>query len=108
MPRSNRPRRRTATASRKWAQGAELDLDRARAGIPERQSAPDGEWNVRRITPGSAAKDYTCPGCGQMIRPGVEHLVAWRQDSLFGAETALAERRHWHPHCWKTRSFRYR
>ena len=47
---------------------------------------------MRRITPGSAAKDYTCPGCGQMIRPGVEHLVAWRQDSLFGAETALAER----------------
>ena len=108
MPRSNRPRRRSGQGASKWARGTELDLDRARAGIPERQSAPDGEWNVRRITPSNAAQDYTCPGCSRIIGPGVEHLVAWRADSLFGGETALAERRHWHPHCWQTRSYRYR
>jgi hypothetical protein len=108
MPRSNRPRRRPAQPSGKWSRGAELDLERARFGIPERQSAPDGEWNVRRITQRNAVKDYSCPGCGLTIAPGVEHVVAWREDSLFGAEAALSERRHWHHHCWKTRSFRYR
>jgi hypothetical protein len=108
MPRSNRPRRRSGTGSSKWTRESELDLDRARAGIPERQNAPDGEWNVRRITGSNAAKDYTCPGCHRTIGPGIEHLVAWRADSLFGGETALAERRHWHPRCWQTRSFRYR
>ena len=108
MPRSNRPRRRSGTGSSKWTRESELDLDRARAGIPERQNAPDGEWNVRRITGSNAAKDYTCPGCHRTIGPGMEHLVAWRADSLFGGETALAERRHWHPRCWQTRSFRYR
>jgi hypothetical protein len=118
MPRSNRPRRQPGSAGRKgqsggrnkWtrAVGEGPDLDRARFGLAERQSAPDGEWNIRRISPSRAAKDYTCPGCSLVIRPGVEHLVAWREDSIFGAETALAERRHWHQHCWNTRSYRYR
>jgi hypothetical protein len=115
MPRSNRPRRRTGTgagkgAGNKWTRAAEpdADLDRTRFGLAERQSAPDGEWNIRRISPSRAAKDYTCPGCSLVIKPGVEHLVAWREDSLFGAEAALAERRHWHQHCWNTRSYRYR
>ncbi|NKX49263.1 hypothetical protein HER39_01440 [Arthrobacter deserti] len=111
MPRSTRPRRHNGTGRKsKWDQGGETgpDLDRARFGPAERQSAPDGEWNIRRISPSRAAKDYTCPGCSLVIRPGVEHLVAWREDSLFGAEAAPAERRHWHQHCWNTRSYRYR
>ena len=27
-------------------------------------------------------------------------VVAWAEDSLFGAEAALAARRHWHTACW--------
>ena len=105
MPRSNRPRRPKGTAPRP-AQ-AELDLERARSGFALRESAPDGEWSVRRITERNAAKEYTCPGCHSVIPPGLAHLVVWREDSLLGAETALADRRHWHVRCWNTRSYRY-
>ncbi|MCC3296894.1 hypothetical protein [Arthrobacter caoxuetaonis] len=112
MPRSNRPRRQLPASStaagrnarRKWAAPApEVDLDRARAGLPERESAADGEWSVRRITARNAAKEYRCPGCGQVIPPGIEHLVVWQEDSLFGRETAVADRRHWHARCWRIR-----
>ncbi|MBD8044302.1 hypothetical protein H9638_10840 [Arthrobacter sp. Sa2BUA2] len=112
MPRSNQPRRRlpaSATAAgrnarRKWAAPApDIDLDRARVGLPERESAADGEWSVRRITARNAAKDYRCPGCGQVIPPGVEHLVVWQEDSLLGRQTAVEDRRHWHARCWQTR-----
>ena len=62
----------------------ELDLERTRAGIPHRESAPDGEWSVRQITARNAAKEYKCPGCGITIPPGVPHLVVWQEDSLLG------------------------
>jgi hypothetical protein len=121
MPRSNRPRRAPSAGGRrpgrggqgrggpgKYGEAPELDLERARAGIPTRESAPDGEWAVRRITARNAAKEYLCPGCSRAILPGIEHLVVWQEDSLFGAETAVADRRHWHTHCWRTRTYRYR
>ncbi|KNC18812.1 ATP/GTP-binding protein [Arthrobacter sp. RIT-PI-e] len=107
MPRSNRPNRPRSSARPKWDAPPEPDLERARVGLPLRQSAPDGEWTVRRITERNAAKTYTCPGCHASILPGIAHLVVWREDSLFGPETALADRRHWHVRCWQTRSFRY-
>ncbi|WP_159618486.1 hypothetical protein [Arthrobacter zhaoguopingii] len=107
MPRSNRPRRTRGHSRGTAPVPAELDLERARAGFPLRVSAPDGEWSVRRITERNAAKEYTCPGCHRVIPPGVAHLVVWREDSLLGAESALADRRHWHVHCWNTRSYRY-
>lgn len=111
MPRSNRPRRRPVAGRGKGpARGRdqeELDLERVRAGIPRRESAPDGEWAVRTISDRNAVKEYTCPGCSQLIPPGMPHLVAWREDSLFGLESALADRRHWHPHCWRTRGLRF-
>ena len=110
MPRSNRPRRPAGgtAASRpvrsKWARPApEFDLERTRAGIPHRESAADGEWSVRRITAVNAAKDYTCPGCGQRIPPGIAHLVVWQEDSLLGRATAVEDRRHWHDRCWRAR-----
>lgn len=83
-----------------------MDLERSRVGLPQRQSAPDGMWAVRAITSVNAAKDYRCPGCHGIIRPGVAHLVVWQEDSLLGAEMALADRRHWHTRCWASRSFR--
>ncbi|MDQ0735420.1 hypothetical protein QFZ50_001883 [Arthrobacter agilis] len=107
VPRSNRPNRPRGSSRPKWTAPPELDLERARAGLPLRESAPDGEWSVRRITERNAAKTYTCPGCNSSILPGIAHLVVWREDSLFGPESALADRRHWHVRCWQTRSFRY-
>jgi hypothetical protein len=106
MPRSNRPNR-PGSPRPKWTAPPEVDLERARAGLPLRESAPDGDWSVRRITERNAAKTYTCPGCNAFILPGIAHLVVWREDYLFGPERALADRRHWHLRCWRTRSFRY-
>ena len=56
------------------------------------------EWTVQRLR--SSDKQYRCPGCNQMIDAGTPHVVAWGNDSLFGAEAALSERRHWHSACW--------
>jgi hypothetical protein len=113
MPRSNRPRRpgsgsASGRAAAKYGPAQEVDLERARAGFARRESAPDGEWMVRPITARNAAKNYTCPGCHRPVLPGTAHLVVWQEDSLFGAESALADRRHWHTNCWQSRSYRYR
>lgn len=110
MPRSNRPRRPgnpTGQPGRKAGPVPEIDLERARAGIPTHESAPDGEWSIRRITERNAAKDYICPGCHRVIPSGLAHLVVWQEDSLFGAAAGLAGRRHWHVNCWRTRSYKY-
>ena len=66
----------------------------------------DGGWHVREIPAWRAVKDYTCPGCGRTIPPGLAHLVAWRSDWIMGDEDAGAHRRHWHPLCWRTRASR--
>ena len=118
MPRSNRPRRAktgrgaagNAPGGRKHGAGPapELDLERARAGIARRESAPDGAWMVRTMTARNAEKTYICPGCSTAVLPGIAHLVVWADDHLFGAAAGLAERRHWHTNCWTSRNFRYR
>src|SRR5690606_34630681 len=74
------------------AEPAPLDLDRALGGA-RRESGADGEWQVRTVRGGT--KTYLCPGCNQEIPPGTGHVVAWQDDSFFGAETALDHRRHW-------------
>ena len=117
MPRSNRPRRPVSGRGPVAGKGAarkrngdvpELDLERARAGIARRESAPDGEWMIRTMTAKNAEKTYICPECSTAVLPGVAHLVVWKDDHLFGAAAGLAERRHWHTNCWMTRSYRYR
>ncbi|ALE06552.1 ATP/GTP-binding protein [Arthrobacter sp. ERGS1:01] len=108
MPRSNHPRRRRTSQGGGKGDDEGFSLDRTRLGVPQRQSAPDGEWAVRSITAGNAQKTYTCPGCNHEVAPGVAHLVVWREDAMFGAEAGLRERRHWHNNCWRGRSFRYR
>lgn len=114
MPRSNRPRRngpstRSNKPAGKWADEApELDLERARAGIARRESAPDGDWMVRTMTARKAEKQYICPGCSTAILPGIAHLVVWSDNHLFGEAAGLAERRHWHTNCWTSRTYRYR
>ncbi|MGP9782047.1 ATP/GTP-binding protein [Arthrobacter sp. MYb211] len=113
MPRSNRPRRKPGSApnarSRSSApQGNDEDwMQRARYGVVRLQDAPDGQWHVRKVSPLNAVKTYTCPGCHRMITPGVAHLVTWRADHWSGDDAAAANRRHWHPNCWESRSYRY-
>jgi hypothetical protein len=60
----------------------------------------DGSWYVRQIRGSGAAKDYRCPGCGQLIRPATPHVVVWPVQKALLSEAAIDERRHWHTPCW--------
>lgn len=110
-------KRRTPARLSKW-QKAELNRRErerdgaeppARFGVYNRtEQAPDGLWQIRQIRAGASEKEYTCPGCHRMIPVGVAHLVAWREDHIFGADYGAAERRHWHSSCWSGRTYRYR
>ena len=82
-------------------------MQRARFGVVLLQDAPDGQWHVRKISGFNAVKTYTCPGCHRQINAGVSHLVSWRADHWSGDEASASGRRHWHEHCWQTRSYRY-
>ncbi|WP_438866086.1 hypothetical protein [Paractinoplanes brasiliensis] len=97
-PRRNHPRRREAGVT----PPPELTDERVRKGIEGVQQWRDGEWMVRSIFGGAAAKTYRCPGCLQEIRPGVAHVVAWPVDG----SGDLTDRRHWHTGCWKARDRR--
>lgn len=59
------------------------------------------DWVVQPIAPERALKEYTCPGCGLVIAPGQAHIVVIQADSVRGDAAAIADRRHWHPHCWR-------
>lgn len=98
MPRSNRPRGRRGSGD-----DNELDLNRALIGRSHTENRRDGVWNVQPLSAAGAAKTYSCPGCGLEILPGVAHTVTWRADGLMGEANDLAERRHWHIHCWRIR-----
>lgn len=72
------------------------------ASMPRTQTGPGGaEFTVRHVR--GADKTYTCPGCHTRIAPGTAHVVAWSNDSLFGVDRGLEERRHWHTACWQRR-----
>lgn len=58
-------------------------------------------WTVQPVSAGQAMKVYRCPGCGNEVETGVAHLVVWRADGVLGDARDLADRRHWHEHCWK-------
>ncbi|MFI0351383.1 ATP/GTP-binding protein [Actinomadura sp. 9N407] len=66
------------------------------------EEGSDGDWNVRMVSGSSAAKQYRCPGCDQLIPAGVGHVVAWPADGRGGAD----DRRHWHRPCWQARERR--
>ena len=99
MPRSNRPRGR-----RPGEDENEIDLNRALLGRLSTESKRDGVWNVQPLAVASATKYYLCPGCGLDIAPGVAHTVTWRADGLMGEQNDLADRRHWHLHCWRIKA----
>jgi hypothetical protein len=81
-----------------------LDLERALAARRRVEVRRDGAWNVQPQSTAAAIKEYVCPGCGGEIAVGTAHVVTWRADGLFGEADDLAARRHWHTHCWKTRT----
>ncbi|TXK17057.1 hypothetical protein [Homoserinibacter sp. GY 40078] len=99
MPRSHRPRRRGHED-----EPEPLDLERILGGARRTEAKRDGVWNVQPQSAASAVKEYICPGCALAISPGTPHLVTWQADGMFGDEAALADRRHWHTHCWRIRA----
>ena len=89
--------------SRKRPYGAghvPLDMDRLQS-MARTEEGPGGFSHTVRQVRGSD-KAYTCPGCNRSIPAGTTHVVAWSNDHLFGADAALAERRHWHSACWRS------
>jgi hypothetical protein len=78
-----------------------VDLDRLKGGFRRTEHKRGQAYTVQPISAASARKEYRCPGCGLEVAIGVAHVVVWAEDSLFGPEAAVADRRHWHNHCWK-------
>lgn len=66
-------------------------------------SKRDGRWMVRTVAGSSAVKEYRCPGCDQLIRPGTAHVVVWPATPQLATETTVEDRRHWHSSCWGRR-----
>lgn len=79
----------------------DADLTHLVAGFTRTEHKRDGAWTVQSISAGRSQKVYTCPGCHREVSAGVAHIVAWRADNIFGEESAIQDRRHWHTHCWK-------
>ncbi|MBW1601497.1 ATP/GTP-binding protein [Streptomyces sp. JJ66] len=99
-PRRNRPRGGLrAAGSSGWAAREAQEAGRG-IGLENSESWRGEEWAVRRITGGGAVKPYRCPGCDQLIPPGVPHVVAWP------AHSDGEDRRHWHGPCWTARDRR--
>jgi hypothetical protein len=76
-------------------------FDRLLAGWKRTEIRRGREWVVQPVSALQAQKEYVCPGCTQVIAPGLAHLVAWRADGVLGEAADLAARRHWHAHCWR-------
>ncbi|MDP8978345.1 MAG: hypothetical protein M3N17_07185 [Actinomycetota bacterium] len=85
---------RKKRASRPWNNPAALrDLGPLPAPDSDDELSLAG-YEVRRVDPGRAHKDYACPACGNVVPSGEGHVVVWpRGDSDL--------RRHWHRHCWR-------
>lgn len=79
------------------------DVSRLAHGGARRESRSGAEWFVRDIPSHRAEKAYRCPACGTDVPPGQAHIVAWRADDIFGDESAVRDRRHYHAHCWRLR-----
>ena len=100
MPRRNRPARHGA--GRKPSTEPGTGSGSQRLGGEQVHWWRGMEYRVRSV-PGAAAsaKPYRCPGCDQLLAPGLGHLVAWPADDL-----DASDRRHWHTSCWAARDRR--
>lgn len=99
------PRKRAtgrAAKAREAAQSREPDDLTHLLGSGRRTEFKSGnEFTVQSIPAARAQKQYVCPDCAHPIMPGTAHVVAWRNDHLFGDEAGVTDRRHWHEHCWR-------
>jgi hypothetical protein len=55
---------------------------------------PGAETEGFTIRQTSGEKDYTCPGCQQIIPSGTRHLVVFPDGQSY-------LRQHWHTPCWE-------
>ncbi|GAA1965233.1 hypothetical protein [Microbacterium deminutum] len=92
MPRSNRRRPDSADDD---------SFSRMLTGWKRTQTRRGIEWTVQPVSAKQATKTYLCPGCGRTVDPGIAHVVVWRADGVLGDQADLADRRHWHTHCWR-------
>lgn len=74
--------------------------DAAPPYAPAGERVEDG-YVVRSVigSRGGPGKAYRCPGCDQLLPPGIPHVVAWPQGRP-------DDRRHWHTACWSARDRR--
>jgi hypothetical protein len=88
---------RKKRATRPWQHPEAMrDIGDLLSGAPDRVDDDlelDG-YEVRRIDPARALKDYVCPECGNTVPEGEAHVVVWPT-----GDSDL--RRHWHKHCWR-------
>lgn len=96
MPRSRRPGRRGAGSPAADERFVRFLASRVREEVKRGRA-----FRVQPLSPDQARKTYTCPGCAVAIEPGTAHLVVWRADGVLGDAADLADRRHWHEHCWR-------
>lgn len=102
MSRSNR--RRPQNSRRRNKRNGEwepLDVERIQGGSRRTELRRGREYIVQPIRPERATKEYVCPGCGGGVAVGSAHVAVWQADSVLGDDSALADRRHWHNHCWR-------
>lgn len=77
------------------------NIERLKTGFRRRETRRGETYIVQPIGAQSAKKDYRCPGCALVVPVGTAHVVAWQEDSIMGVDQAVADRRHWHTHCWR-------
>lgn len=77
------------------------NIERLKTGFRRTETKRGSTYIVQPISESRAVKEYRCPGCQLAVSIGVAHVVAWQEDSLMGADQAVADRRHWHTHCWR-------
>ncbi|WP_282825672.1 hypothetical protein [Gulosibacter sediminis] len=87
--------------SRRDREFVPLDLDRIRGGLRRTEVRRGREYTVQQVSAERALKVYTCPGCNLEIPIGQAHVVVFRADNIMGDDAAIADRRHWHSHCWR-------
>ena len=87
--------------SRRDREYVPLDLDRIRGGMRRTEVRRGREYTMQQVSAERALKVYTCPGCNLQIPEGQAHVVVFRADSILGDDAAIADRRHWHNHCWR-------
>ena len=87
--------------SRRDREYVPLDLDRIRGGMRRTEVRRGREYAVQQVRAERALKVYTCPGCNLQIPEGQAHVVVFRADNIMGDDAAIADRRHWHSHCWR-------